>query len=240
MENLIDQALESIQPCNTSNKISVSPLRRKFWNNGRAVKMQSECPHAFYACFESAIAKAGITDDDLSEKLFVAFTKGYQHSSFHPLALEQTAQAVEDFIAYWGDIEAPRWCVVGSREKYPRLYLAIYILGMSGRPFPFAQNAVASAFGFNSGTVRNFILLAVDCNLIEIARHGTPRNPKLLKDRSKNERLGKPNYYRLKSADRFNNFGRTAIRGDKISFAEYLRRNMPWLVSNKTRQRLDD
>lgn len=231
-EDLITSALQKIQLCNKDDSASKSAARTDFWELGRAVKMMAQCPNAIEKCFESAIKKAQITDSDTREDVYAAFMLGLLHAKFPPQALAEIAQTTKAFTKSWGEIDAPRWCIIGAKEKYPRLYLAVCILGANGRIFPFAQCAVGTAFGFNSATVRNFINLALGYKIIEVVRHGTSRNPMLLARNQTGVKLGKPSYYRLCPEVRDKNFERIAKKGDAISFREYLRRTMPWALGN--------
>ena len=236
----VEKFLQTIQPCDKDNPVSVALAKRWFWQLGRIVKTSGLSAKANDSYFEAAIKNAAVIDDNLREELYTACTRGYRLAKLPPQALEQIAKAVEAFINSWGEIATPRWCVVGAKSKYPRLYLAIHILGLNGKTFPFAQNAVAQAFGFSPGTVRNFIRTAIADGYLDVVRLGTSRNPSLLKGDRKDERCGKPSYFRLRCEDRFGNIRRIAHKNDAISFEEFLKRTMEWLFYRGENPSLND
>lgn len=230
-ENMsIEEYVASVQPYTKDDPAYVTPIKLCFWKLGQRVKMLGLPFKANDKCFLAAIKRANVPDGDLYKELYSQMLRGYDLSKLHPDALQLTAKAVDEFIKCWGPIRVPEWCTIG---KYHRLYLAVHIIGIRGRTFPFAQNAVGNAFGMSSNTVRCFIDVAMRHTegCLVCVRGGTSRNPKLLKESRKGERLGKPSYYRLRREDPFGNLNRIATKGDKIRFIDALKNdpNMAWL-----------
>lgn len=226
----IEEYVESVQPYIKDNPAYIASAKRWFWQLGRRSKMLGLSFEANDKWFIAAIKRANVPDGDLYKELYSQLLRGYDLAKLHPDALQLTAKSVEEFINCWGPIRVPEWCTIG---KYHRLYLAVHIIGINERTFPFAQNAVGNAFGFGSNTVRCFIEAAMHHpqGCLKLVSGGTPLNPKLLKGPLNKVRYGMPSYYRLRGNDPLGNLTRIATVGDKIRFIDALKNNlnMAWL-----------
>ena len=124
---------------------------------------------------------------ETERKILVDYLKwSLSHADYSPDSPEQVASCVRNFISYWGEIPAPKWCSRPDTSS-PRLWLACLLYGTTRKEFPFAEGRIAFAFGIpNKNSVRSFITSAIRHGLLQIVRKGSPIG-----------RGGKATYYRL-------------------------------------------